>query len=40
MAAEAFRGAGFDACRWPAGCSAGTTRAAPLVPEDGTVADH
>ncbi|MCW3011433.1 MAG: rhodanese-like protein [Solirubrobacterales bacterium] len=40
MAAQAFRGAGFDAWSMAGGLERWHAEGRPLVPEDGTVADH
>ncbi len=40
MAAQAFRGAGFDAWSMAGGLERWHAEGRPLVPEDGAVADH
>ncbi len=40
MAAQAFRGAGYDAWSMAGGLEAWARQALPLEPEDGTVAPH
>lgn len=40
MAAQAFRGAGYDAWSMAGGLEAWARQNLPLVPEDGTVAPH